>query len=293
MKATDVDIKDYLLKIGCKPVTESNAYTKYFSPFRNESEPSFMVRNSDQRWSDCGYSPLHLDQSRRDKKWHGVLDLAMEVNACSAKEAANILLDGKYSTAEKTSVVDRPPSIEIVSEKDLTNRFLVRYLKSRRIDIDIARMYCRQVEVRFHKHPDKTFSYIGFKNDKGAWELRSKNMKIGNSPKYYTKILGDQSKLTKNTNVFEGFIDFLSALTYWRVSGLKNSTFILNSLVNMSYITGYLDRSDKNYMFLDNDNAADEKLEWLMKEGVVVDDMRHIYSAHNDFNDFLCGKLSL
>lgn len=288
MNAIDVDIHDYLLKIGHKPVSQTGNYTKYFSPFRNEGDASFLVRNTDQKWSDPGHSPIHLDSRRKEYKWHGVLDLAMEVNGCDARTAANILLNASSKKANKIPITEVKPSIEIISVETLRKRYLVNYLKSRNINIDIARKYCKQVEVKFEKHPDKTFLYIGFENNKGGWDLRNERIKISSSPKYFTKINGNGN--TKNINVFEGFSDYLSALTYYRRDTFKNTTFVLNSLVNVAYITGYLDRSERNYMFLDNDQAADDKMDWLMKEGLMVDDMRGTYAGYNDFNDFICGK---
>lgn len=289
MLASDIRLEDYLLSTGHKPVRESGKYLFYLSPLRNENNASFLVRKTDGKWSDPGVKV----RGRERYNWHSVLDYVMELHSCGIKEASRVLTGASVNHNTTPRQIETSPSIEIVSESELRNNYLIDYIKSRNVDIDIARVYTKQIGVRFpnsKKVADKVFQYIGFKTNKGSWELRNERMKVSSSPKYFTTIKGSENGCK---NVFEGFFDFLSALTYWRRDRFSNETYVLNSLVNLTYIEEYLKNGNTHYMFLDNDQSADEKMEYLRCGGVGFKDMRHIYGVSNDFNDFICGKVML
>ncbi len=285
----DWDIKDYLLSIGHKPIRgDSGKYTFYISPLRHENNASLIVRNTDSRWSDPGYK--NTIPERVGKKWGSIIDLVREINKCDYKTAVNTLNETSVKTGSTTKFIEDKPSIEIVSEKEISNKSLIYYLKSRRINVDTAKDCCRELSVRFpnsEKHSDTIYFYIGFKTNKGSWELRSSGMKISTPPKYYTKIDGDPTKIY----LFEGFFDYLSALTYYGVKRFKATVIVLNSLVNIAYVKDLLVNSDIVYSFLDNDEPADAAIDELIHEGANVDDVRKgLYLNYNDFNDFICGK---
>ena len=86
--------------------------------------------------------------------------------------------------------------------------------------------------------------------------------------------------------VFEGFIDYLSALTLGIISGAD--AIILNSVVNVNKVMPYL----KDYItincYLDNDTAGRTALTELTAiYGSTVIDRSILYSEFNDLNEFL------
>lgn len=282
-----VTIEDFMSTIGFKVARSSSKYLFYYSPFRSESSPSFIVDRSKSRWSDPGHS-ISIKE-RKKYKWHSLIDLVMELNKCDFKAAKNFILGANVKVDVSREPIVDLPSIEVVSDNDLNDSYLIRYIKSRRIDIDLAKVYCRQVGVIFpqsKKNSVKEYFYVGFKNDKGGWELRSSGMKISTSPKYYTKFEGDNDSVC----MFEGFFDFLSALTFYRLERFAITTIVLNSLVNLPYLTPFLS-TKKNYLFWDNDESADNKIELLKEENIEFKDLRKtIYPEYNDFNDMLTNK---
>ena len=131
---------------------------------------------------------------------------------------------------------------------------------------------------------------MGFKNNKGGYELRSKYFKGSSSPKYYTLIKG-QNKTT--INLFEGFFDFLSALTYYNLQIPNKDTIILISLTFISDVLPLFAKSQKVNTFLDNDKAGKNASIMLQNEFSVVRNRSiEIYPEFNDFNDFLKNKMA-
>ncbi|MDF1549263.1 MAG: toprim domain-containing protein [Bacteroidales bacterium] len=126
---------------------------------------------------------------------------------------------------------------------------------------------------------------LGFKNNKGGYELRSKYFKGSSSPKYYTLIKG-QNKTT--INLFEGFFDFLSALTYYDLQIPNNDTIILNSLTFLSDVQPLLAKFQKINAYLDNDRAGTKALSQL-KNGYpyLKNRSQEIYPECDDFNNYL------
>jgi len=284
MQVNDIAIEDYLSTIGMKSSRSSSKYEFFSSPFRLENHASFLVNKLTNRWQDPGYEVTL--ESRKPYKWHSLIDLVMELNKCSLSQAKDIILGSEANDGKPRVKVPNIPSIEIVSEDILTDTYLTQYLKRRRIDLGLARLYCKQIGVRFpnsKKDSEKVYSYIGFQNDKKGWELRSSGMKISSTPKYFTRLEGGE-----NFYVFEGFFDFLSALMYYRRDKLDATIIILNSLVNLDYLTSSLSKK-QNYLFFDNDEAADKKLN-LLKDIPHTDLRKTLYPEYNDFNDFICGK---
>lgn len=86
--------------------------------------------------------------------------------------------------------------------------------------------------------------------------------------------------------VFEGFIDYLSALTLGLIPGYD--AIVLNSVTNVNKaITVLRDYSDIR-CFLDNDDAGETALQRLTAvPGKHITDCSHRYNGYNDLNDYL------
>ena len=86
--------------------------------------------------------------------------------------------------------------------------------------------------------------------------------------------------------VFEGFIDYLSALTLGIISGVD--AVILNSVVNVNKAVPYLQGYSAINCYLDNDNAGQTALAELTAiYGSTVIDRSTLYSEFNDLNEYL------
>ena len=89
--------------------------------------------------------------------------------------------------------------------------------------------------------------------------------------------------------MFEGFIDYLSALALGIISGAD--AVILNSVVNVNKAVPYLRNYTVINCYLDNDNAGQTALAELTSiYGSTVIDRSTLYSEFNDLNDFLVNQ---
>lgn len=294
-QAKQIPIEDFLFSRGYKPVRQNTGkYLRYLSMLHNEKEASFYINKANNKWKDFGMPGT---------KWDDVIGLVRTIDDCSFTEALERLLNIKIVKSRRVTNEEYKPGIEIVNTSPLKASVLIEYLSSRGVDIDIARLYCTEALVRFPNstsNPNKEHLYIAFRNDKGGYELRnqykSKIGKVSSSPKYFTRIEGDPEKY----NLFEGFIDFLTMLTKYKVQQFKNTTVILNSLVNLLYLYETLKSNEENNVFFDNDEAADKyiwkgdpkmKIVSLKEQGIIYTDRRDMFALANDINDLANGKI--
>ena len=86
--------------------------------------------------------------------------------------------------------------------------------------------------------------------------------------------------------MFEGFIDYLSALTLGIING--TDAIILNSVSNVNKAVPFLKGYDNINCYLDNDNAGETALAELTAiYGSAVIDRSTLYSGFNDLNEYL------
>lgn len=156
---------------------------------------------------------------------------------------------------------------------------LLRYLAERGIPDDIARRYCVQVDYTLH---GKRYYAIGFENNALGFELRNAFFKGSYPPKSITHIAGNNPRC----NVFEGFIDFLSAERLGLNDG--NDSVVLNSVANIGKSIPILAGYPLILCYLDNDEAGRNALARLQREfGNKVMDKSALYPNHKDLNDYL------
>ena len=184
-------------------------------------------------------------------------------------------VDYEHKTEEKS--ID----IRVV---DLKIPSLIQYICGvRKIAKPVYEKYCQTIAFSFPSADYFIPMYaIGFKNDKGGWEVRNETYKVASSPKWFTTIGEDTDKV----NVFEGFINFLSALTYFGKTSFKNRTFVLNGTGQISNLLPLLQGKQVMY-FGDNDNAGNKVLVKMKQNGIQTTDCRGLFEWHSDFNEFL------
>ena len=89
--------------------------------------------------------------------------------------------------------------------------------------------------------------------------------------------------------MFEGFIDYLSALALGIISGAD--AIILNSVVNVNKGVPFLRGYRTINCYLDNDTAGHTALSELTAiYGSIVIDRSTLFSDFNDLNDFLVNQ---
>lgn len=251
----------YLQMIGyVKENKGSGKYSFFKSPFRDEKTASFSINEHRNSWCDFG--------TGRSGDCITLVQLIEGVDFPTAIKKLSVL--GYIPLPQKK---DNTEPIEILEVKPLKNNALISYLRDQR-GINISLVIDFVKEVHFLNNGNKQYA-IGFENDKGGFELRNKFIKIGTAPKAITTIPGKNN----NASVFEGFIDWFSAVSYYGKHS-DNTIIILNSVVFVNQVpkTVY----DKIYYFGDNDKAGDDCFKQLHK----AIDMRGIFEGFEDFNDF-------
>lgn len=229
-------------------------------------------------------------------KNYDVISVIQELKKCSVKEALEFLAkqpsnsvlplkDGSESLKNSDGKLSN--RIKILSVKRELNYSLKKYLYSRKISEKNFK-YLKQVDYVLENNNSKFYA-IGFENNSGSFELRSKIFK-GCNGKDITTILNQ----SRTINVFESFIDFLSFLEIF--GNIEEDFLILNSTAMQRKACGFL--KDKNYrrikIFTDADFSGNETCNYFLTEFENATDKRKILfksgKKYKDLNDLLCDN---
>lgn len=275
-QAKEIVIADYLKLYGFIPAKMQGDDLWYCSPLRHEKTPSFKVNQSLNCWYDHGIG-----------EGGNILDLVMSMHGINNLSDAlrHLTLNlpqakfGSFSFQQQNnhSVVD---TNEV---KGLTHPALIDYLKERKIDLNIARNYCREIHYTINGQP---YFAIGFRNDAGGYELRNRYFKGSSAPKDMTTIQNHNGQCL----LFEGFMDFLSYLTLKRITIPQQDVIILNSLAHLSKAMVFIKGYHQLFTFLDNDEAGKRALLEVRKQNQNVSDQSSFYGKHKDLNEYLCNN---
>lgn len=286
-QANQIDLVEYLYSLGyrAKKVIAQDYW--YLSPLRDENEPSFKVNLKQNVWYDHG-----LGQGGR------IIDFGILYHNCSVKEFL-IKIGDLFPFHQQILSVQQPlihieknlkealePKIKVIAAKPLANQILCRYLDIRKIPIEIAKKYCKEVDFELYH---KKYFAIGFENKSGGFELRNQYFKGSSSPKDVTLIDHPDSK---KIAVFEGFFSFLSYQTLHQNNALilpdrQTDFLILNSLSFIEKSLNLMERNQKIYLYLDRDEAGIKHTTEAMKRNIKYVDRSHLYKNDKDLNDYL------
>lgn len=300
VQAKSILITDLLASLSREPRNIKNNDYWYLSPLHEEKTPSFKVDTMKNVWYDHGAGV-----------GGNIIDLVMNIYNLDFKSALQKLssifnygntpansfsfhqqgINQKIKQIREFSKSQRKHQLqshfELKKVKDLENKTLLEYITKRGIKLDIAVQYIKEVYYS-NSFQDETKNYfaLGFKNDLGNYELRNAYFKGCIGSKDITTIKGQGNK---ELSIFEGFMDFLSALTHYKINEFKSDVIILNSVANKSKISDLLvsDVYNKIYLFLDNDKAGNETKRELYNMNNSCIDCSVIYKKYKDFNEYL------
>ncbi|WP_420061062.1 toprim domain-containing protein (plasmid) [Aliarcobacter butzleri] len=281
-------------------IQENKALFKH--PIKNEKKASlsvFINRENKTWW--------YKDFSNSDNG--NIIDFVMKnynINDVSSAlkkicEIMNITQENKYIPVEFENTKISENNIKIKSIKELNNQALIDYLIERKINISTAKKYLKEVYYSIKKENGvKYFFGIGFENKSNGFEIRNKYIKSNIIKKDIT-IIEAKNKISDGVLIFEGFSNFLSALTYYDITNCKYDVIILNSVSLLNKATEYIitKKYKKIFDYLDNDFAGQETQCKLIKDlenafkrkeidfiPKIINSFK-IYQSFNDFNDFL------
>lgn len=271
-----IPLTDFLTHLGCQPMGSDHKGIWFLSPYRSERKPSFHVSPRKNVWFDFGTGEGG-DIFTLAARLIGNPDFIEQARFISEKMAVPPKME--FALRSRAMIPSDEPTFENVEISSLTSTTLLRYLADRGISKTVAQQYCYQIDYDLH---GKHYYAIGFPNKSGGLELRNAFSKLCIPPKHISHI----SNGNPRCNVFEGFIDFLSAETLGWNDG--NDSVILNSVANIGKAIPTLDDYHVILCYLDNDVAGQAALARLQKEfGGIVADKSTLYPNHKDVNDYL------
>ena len=272
-----IPLADFLARLGHEPVRRSGNELWYIAPYRGERTPSFRVNVAKQLWYDFGLG-----------KGGDIFTLAGEflrngdfrTQAKFIAETVNMTVTGW----EKPACLLKPvePIFEDVEGAPLLRSPLTEYLEERGIPIEVASRHCFRLNYGVR---GKRYFAVGFPNMKGGYEVRSRYFKGCLPPKSVSLVKANDIPADECL-VFEGFMDFLSAVTLG-VTG-NADCLVLNSVANAEKAAGLLDGYGRIGCFLDRDEAGRRTLAVLTKRyGERVSDRSTLYDGCKDLNEYL------
>jgi DNA primase len=277
-----INIREYLNNMGIHPAKEYGYYGLYHCPYREDRNASFKVDYTKNVWYDFGTN-----------EGGSIIDLVMKINNCSFHEAATKLekdytgLDSDSFSFHRDNISKETrnnPVTTIQNIIPITHPRLIEWVQERKIDLELANKYCREIHYR---NKEKDYFSIGFRNDRGGYEL--------SSPPDFKGCISQKDITTIRRNsdtclVFEGFWDLLSYLTLQKVDKSKHDIAVLNSVANVQKSMNFLKTHREIYTYLDNDDAGRKATELIKSNCVSVNNRSERHAGFKDLNDYLRGK---
>lgn len=268
----EISLVEFLNRLGYQPTRRDSKGLWFYAPYRSERKPSFHVNPHKNVWFDFGTGEGG-DIFTLAKAMSGKTDFVEQARYIAEK------MDMPVAEPYKPVPFVEEPTFENVKVSRLSSPALLKYLSDRGIPRDIAQRYCVQVNYQLH---GKDYYAIGFENNAHGYELRNPFFKGSYPPKHITRIANGNSRC----NVFEGFIDFLSAERLGYNDG--NDSVVLNSVANVGKAIPALAEYPLILCYLDNDTAGRVAVARLRREfGDRVSDKSALYPDHKDVNDYL------
>lgn len=278
-----IPLASLLSRLGHEPAARKGTRLWYKSPLRQEHTPSFKVDTALNCWYDFGLG-----------KGGNIIDLAAELYQSTDLRYLMRCIANSYPVPSAQTLASSfpqrhsAPSVEQFEVVPLEHRALVAYLQERGIPAHIATANCKEAHYSVNCKP---YFAVAFENVSGGWELRNKYFKGCRGHKDISYLSWARDGPSTECVVFEGFIDYLSALTLDIIN--EADAIILNSVVNVHKAVPYLKGYTAINCYLDNDNAGKTALsELAAKYGSAVINRSALYSEFNDLNEYLTHQSS-
>lgn len=269
-KARAISLEKVLQNLGCEPVKTNGDDLWFLSPLRQEKTPSFKINRKLNKWFDHG-----------EQIGGNVLDFVIQKFGFNVSEALEYLKkfdDFSFFQKQIFETTDEKDNIDHIEKIiPIQHIALIQYLKSRRIT-NFKSSHLKEVH---YKIKDNSFFALGFRNDSGGFEIRSKYAKICLGKKDITHIKND----SKTLRIFEGFFDYLSFQEQRKIN--EDSDFlILNSVALLNKNLSTLKDYKAIELFLDNDDAGDKYTNIVLENFENATDFRKLFYPFKDYNEW-------
>jgi 5S rRNA maturation endonuclease (ribonuclease M5) len=283
--AKQIDLIEFLEKLGYRAKKISGNDHWYLSPLRIESTPSFKVNSKEQVWYDFGIG-----------KGGNIVDFGILLYNCSVAEFLEKLsIQGFYNTFSFQQQKERTvqpaainkSKITINEIREIQSPELKAYLSSRCIALESATALLKEVSYSVN---GKEWLALGLQNNAGGYELRGlQTFKSSISPKDFIHIdIG-----TGTLAIVEGMFDYLShAELNQPIVPDKTDWLILNSLSFIDRARPIMGKYEKVYLLLDNDEVGKMAAKNLINLSPKFHDLSHHYKGSKDLNEHLVKQRS-
>ncbi|MCK0158971.1 toprim domain-containing protein, partial [Cellulophaga sp. F20128] len=270
--ARNFSVEKALEKLGHFPQKTSEKEAWFLSPFRSETQASFKVSKTKNRWYDHG-----------EGIGGNVIDLVSMVLKCTISETLEFINgDVSYFPFQQPQIFcSTETEINISKVQNITHPALIQYLSARGITISVANSYCKEV---WYTNKYSQYFAIGLQNEKSGWEFRNKIFKNSSSPKSFTYIHNHNKQLI----ILEGLFDLLSLATLKPRELKVSDIIVLNSIAFIKDVEIHFAKYECIHLYLDNDLAGQKATLYLKKNHKHIIDRSDTYKYHEDLNDFLC-----
>lgn len=290
-QAKAIHMDKLLAVLGCQPEREKRGELWYTSPFRpHETYASFVITADRRAWYDHGRGA-----------GGNILDFVMayySVNVSGALGQLDTLIDGSLPpTLLQPQVLhgnkQQKSAIDIQEVQEIHSAELKHYMKMRGIPLGVGRQWLKEIRFTLDdpRFAGKEYYALGFANQSGGWEIRNRYYQ-GCTGKDITLIPARNGGNSKEMAVFEGFMDFLSAVVYTgRVPTI--SCIVLNSSSMKQRALKAIRRYQPEtvHLYLDNDQTGRELVTYFQEdlgtEGIEVENHSSLYEKYKDFNELL------
>ncbi|WP_317126639.1 toprim domain-containing protein [Chryseobacterium carnipullorum] len=268
-----VNIRTVLESFSLFPVKENRKTALYFALDREEKIPSFSVDFVKNKAFDFGTG-----------KSYDVISIVQQMNRCSVSDALKYLEKFDFSVQNHIRIEDtvQVKNYQIIKVNEIKHPALIQYLKSRKVceQKDLV----KQIEYMLN---GKKYFGIGFFNNSGGVEIRSKYSKICLGKKDVTLIKNDLNT-SNEIVVFEGFFDYLTFKNLESAESSISDCLILNSTAMLFRVEESLKEYDRISLFLDNDPNGNATRETIQKKYKNVEDCSLVYKDFIDLNEWFC-----
>ncbi len=270
VKARDISIEKVLQNLGCEAVKSNGDDLWFLSPLRQEKTPSFKINIKLNKWFDHG-----------EQIGGNTIDFVIQKFGFSVSEALEYLKRfDEFSFFQKQifETTENKAETEIQKIIPVQHLALIQYLNSRGITNYHKADNLKEVHYTIK---EKKYFALGFRNNCGGFEVRSKYAKICLGKKDITHIK-NESKILR---IFEGFFDYLSFVQKQKISDdsdylILNSVGLLNK--NISIFNDYKSIE----LYLDNDDSGDKYTNIVLESFLNSTDCRAIFKGFKDYNEF-------
>lgn len=289
-EAKQIRIVDFLTRLGYHALFVKSEQHWYLSPLRREHTPSFKVNDRLNEWYDFG-----------EATGGDLVELGKHLCGTESVSEALAYIEKHANGAplQRVRVPVTPPRPVEADMKDLLivplrHHALLSYLRSRMIDTDIGKLFCREVHYVLRQ---RRYFALAFGNISGGYEVRNPYYKGCIRGKDISLIPQVYGEVQNRVCVFEGFMDFLSYLTLKKAGDdalcidAPCDYLVMNSVGNLRKVLAYLQRYTYIHCYLDNDLAGQKTVETIagMYDRRVSNEASR-YAAYKDLNDYLREK---